>query len=70
MKKNPLELIWLYLKDWKNLLAHTLVGLAILSVGLFLPVKPVYRIIILVVIIVFNVLRMRWSKKKEAAAAD
>ena len=70
MKKNPLELIWLYLKDWKNLLAHTLVGLAILSVGLFLPVKPLYRIIILVVIIVFNVLRMRWSKKKEAAAAD
>jgi len=59
-----LRYIWIYLKDWKNWLSHTIIGILILLVAFYLPVKPVYRIIILFVVITFNVLRMRWAKKK------
>ena len=55
-----------YLKDWKNLLAHALIGIGILVVAIFLPIKPIYRVILLVVVIVFNVTRMRLSKRKKA----
>lgn len=51
-----------YLTDWKNLLAHAIIGVGILAVAIFLPVKPVYRVGILVVIVVINILRMRWEK--------
>lgn len=56
--------LWLYLKDWKNLLAHTVVGVLILSVAFFMPVEPIYRVGLLFVIIAFNILRMRIAKKK------
>ena len=46
------------------MLAHTMVGLLILAIGLALPIKPIYRIILLVVI-VLNTVRMKMSKKKE-----
>ncbi len=59
MLKSILSNIWEYLKDWKNWLSHTLVGLGILAIGLFLPVEPVYRIIILVLIVGFNIYRMK-----------
>jgi len=68
--KKTLAFIWAYLKDWKNLLAHTVVGLVILSVGLFLPVKPIYRIILLVVIITLNTIRMKRSEKKAELKND
>jgi hypothetical protein len=58
--------LWIYLKDWKNLLAHTLVGVLILSVAFFIPVEPIYRVGLLFVIIAFNILRMRIAKKKKA----
>jgi len=58
--------IWIYLKDWKNLLAHTIVGVLILSVAFFIPVDPIYRVVLLVVIVVFNILRMRIVKKKKS----
>ncbi|MBI9043518.1 MAG: hypothetical protein JEZ06_03480 [Anaerolineaceae bacterium] len=58
-----LKPLWNYLKDWKNLLAHTLVGVGIVLVALVIPVKPVYRIIILIVIVAFNIMRMRHTKK-------
>jgi diacylglycerol kinase len=57
--------IWSYLKDWKNLLAHTLVGVALLLIALFLPVKPVFRIVILLLVVCFNMLRMQLAKSKE-----
>ena len=63
--KNIFEPILAYLKDWRNWLSHGLVGVGILAVGLFLPVKPVYRIIILVLIIGFNIARMKLSEKSE-----
>ena len=64
--KKVLSFIWAYVKDWKNLLAHSIVGVLILAVGLFLPVKPLYRVILLVVIIVLNTLRMKRSEKMAA----
>jgi hypothetical protein len=60
-----LKFIWTYLKDWKNWLTHSLIGLLILLVAFYLPVKPIYRIIILVFVISFNVVRMRLDKAKE-----
>ena len=63
MLSKTLNAIWTYLKDWKNLLAHTLVGLLILAIGLALPIKPIYRIILLVVVIVLNTARMKLSEK-------
>ena len=59
--------ILIYLKDWKNLLAHAIVGVMILSVALFLPVKPIYRVIILILVIAFNLVRMRMGKAEEDA---
>lgn len=57
------SLIWIYLKDWKNLLAHTIIGVLILLVAIYLPIKPIYRIIILVIVVAFNIVRMRLSKQ-------
>ena len=68
--KNIFEPILAYLKDWRNWLSHGLVGVGILAVGLFLPVKPVYRIIILVLIIGFNIARMKLSEKKSTEAVS
>ena len=64
MLNKTLNAIWTYLKDWKNLLAHTIVGLLILAIGLALPVAPIYRIIIFVIVILLNVTRMKYSEKK------
>jgi len=59
-----LNAVWTYLKDWKNLLAHAVVGMLILSIGLALPIKPIYRIILLVIVIVLNTARMKLSEKR------
>jgi hypothetical protein len=60
-----LNAVWTYLKDWKNLLAHALVGFLILAIGLALPIKPIYRIILLVFVIVLNTVWMKLSEKKK-----
>jgi diacylglycerol kinase len=65
MLNNSLNAVWTYLKNWKNLLVHTLVGLLILSIGLALPIKPIYRIILLVVVIVLNTARMKLSENNK-----
>ena len=64
MQTKTFQAIWTYLKDWKNLLAHAVVGILILAIGLALPIKPIYRIILLVVVIVLNTARMKLSKSK------
>ncbi|MEI7595276.1 MAG: hypothetical protein WCK02_05965 [Bacteroidota bacterium] len=58
-----LKWLWTYLKDWKNILAHSIVGVLILLIAFFLPVKPIYRIGILVLVVAFNVIRMKLAKK-------
>jgi len=62
--KKVVEAVLNYLKDWKNLLSHAIVGVLILVVGLSLPILPIYRIGILVLIVALNIFRMRLSKKK------
>lgn len=57
--------IWNYLKDWRNWLTHTLTGIGILLVAFYLPVKPIYRILVLVIVITFNIFRMKQKKKKD-----
>lgn len=58
-----LNAIWNYLKDWKNLLTHSLVGVGILLIAFFIPVSPIYRVLFLVVVIAFNLIRMNHSKR-------
>ena len=62
--KKVIEAVWNYLKDWKNLLSHAIVGVLIVVVGLTLPIHPVYRIGILFLIVALNIIRMRLTKKK------
>lgn len=54
-----------YLKDWKNLLFHALTGVAILLVAFYLPVSIYIRMGILVLVILFNVFRKKWSIKNK-----
>ena len=63
MLNKTFNTIWKYLKDWKNLLAHTIVGLLILAIEPVLPIAPIYRIILLLIVIVLNTVRMRLSEK-------
>ena len=58
-----LKAIWNYLKDWKNLLTHGLIGVAIVLVALVIPVPPIYRILFLVVVVGFNLVRMNHAKR-------
>ncbi|MCF7833272.1 MAG: hypothetical protein K9N05_06840 [Candidatus Marinimicrobia bacterium] len=59
MKKFFLN-IWKYLKDWKNLLGHTLLGLAIIFVSAILPIPWWARLMVFVVLVVFNIFRERF----------
>jgi hypothetical protein len=52
-----------YLKDWKNWLTHGLIGVAILVVALVIPVEPIYRVLLLLLVVGFNIIRMRYAKK-------
>jgi len=60
-----LKFIWTYLKDWKNWLTHSIIGVLILLVAFYLPVEPIYRVIILAVVVSFNILRMSLEKAKK-----
>jgi hypothetical protein len=55
-----LEGIKAYLTDWKNLLTHTVVGISILLIALFAPVSPYMRLGFVLVVVGFNVVRMRY----------
>jgi hypothetical protein len=50
-----------YLTDWKNLLTHSIVGVAILLIAIFAPVSPYIRIAFVGVVVAFNVIRMRYT---------
>jgi hypothetical protein len=59
-----LRWLWTYLKDWKNILSHSIIGVSILLIALYLPVKPIYRIGILILVVAFNVTRMKLAKRR------
>ena len=52
-----------YLTDWKNLLTHGIVGVILLYCLLFAPIAWYWRIILFIIVIVFNILRMKYTKK-------
>ena len=54
-----------YLTDWKNLLTHAIVGLVLLYCLLLAPVAWYWRVILLILVIAFNVIRMRYSNNKK-----
>jgi hypothetical protein len=49
-----------YLTDWKNLLVHSIVGILIVIIALFAPISPYLRIGFVIIVIGFNVLRMKY----------
>jgi diacylglycerol kinase len=49
-----------YLTNWKNLLLHTVIGVIILTIALFAPVSPYIRIAFVGVVVVINILRMKY----------
>jgi thiol:disulfide interchange protein len=73
--KNFFLNIWKYLKDWKNLLGHTLLGITIIVVSAILPIPWWARVIVLVVLVVFNIFRERlfatiFRKKRSVSEKD
>jgi hypothetical protein len=49
-----------YLSDWKNLLMHSIVGILIVLIALFAPISPYLRLGFVILVVGFNVLRMRY----------
>ena len=60
-----IDALKVYLTDWKNLLTHGIVGVFLLYCLLFAPVVWYWRIILFLVVIVFNIVRMKYSKNKK-----
>jgi len=50
-----------YLSDWRNWLMHTLVGILIIVIALFAPVSIYLRLTFVVVVVGFNVWRMKYA---------
>lgn len=57
-----IEGLKIYLTDWKNLLTHGIVGVILLYCLLFAPVAWYWRVILLIIVIAFNLIRMNYSK--------
>lgn len=51
-----------YLTDWKNLLTHSLVGVALAVLAVWAPIPLHGKIAVLSCIVVFNVFRMKRKK--------
>lgn len=58
-----------YLTDWRNLLGHALIGVLFLVVAIWVPVQLWIKLIVIVCLITFNVIRMRLKAKKAAKQA-
>ena len=56
-----------YMKDPKNLLVHGIIGVAILFAAVFLPVSTWIRVVFLVIVVGFNIIRMTIEKKGKTA---
>ncbi len=58
-----------YLTDWKNLLAHSLLGCLLLLIAIIAPVVWWLKLILIVCLVTLNILRMRWSKARKEKKA-
>jgi hypothetical protein len=56
-----------YLTDWKNLVSHGIVGIALVALPALLPLPLHARIAVFVAIIALNALRMKLSKRGQGA---
>lgn len=57
-----------YLTDWRNLLGHALIGVLFLVVAIWVPVQLWIKLIVIVCLVTFNVIRMRLKARKVAQA--
>ncbi|MDO9523183.1 MAG: hypothetical protein Q7J08_05660 [Methanocorpusculum sp.] len=55
-----------YLTDWKNLLAHALLGCLLLLIAIIAPVPIWTKLVLIICLVTLNILRMRWSKARNA----
>lgn len=62
-KNKVLHGIIVYLSDWRNWLVHGLVGVGLLLLAILAPIAWWIKIIILVLVIIFNCVRMSIQKK-------
>ncbi len=53
-----------YLKDWKNLLGHSLLGIILLVLAIWAPINIWIKLAGMACLIVFNVFRMHRKARK------
>ena len=53
-----------YLSDWRNLVAHALLGIVLLWAMFYAPISVPYRLLLLANVIIFNVWRMNREDKE------
>ncbi len=56
-----------YLKDWRNLLGHALLGILFVVLAIWVPVNIWAKLAIIACLIAFNIIRMR---RKASKASD
>lgn len=49
-----------YLSDWRNWLTHSIVGILLLIIAIFAPVNVYLKLIFIIGVISFNVIRMKY----------
>lgn len=54
-----------YLTDWRNLLGHSLLGILFLVIAIWAPINIWIKIIIIVILVTFNIFRMRKRSNKK-----
>jgi Flp pilus assembly protein TadB len=54
-----------YLCNWRNLLTHGLLGVALLVAAIWAPINPWLKMVIIACLVCFNVWRMRSRKAKQ-----
>ncbi len=55
-----------YLTDWKNLLAHSLLGCLLLLIAIIAPIPLWAKLVLIICLVTLNILRMRWSKARKS----
>jgi diacylglycerol kinase len=58
-----------YLKDWRNLLGHALLGIVFVVLAIWVPINIWVKLAIIACLIAFNIFRMR-RKASRASTKD
>ena len=53
-----------YLSDWRNLLAHALLGIVFILIAIWMPINIWLKLIIIAILVLLNILRMQYKKQK------